>query len=70
MGTSFFKAKPNGATPKSYNLEARSLGAPAYAGRTDAVAAQKALGTAIGLDKGAQAKPLTGTSAHPKGPKV
>jgi hypothetical protein len=69
MGTSFFKqnAKQNSVTPKSFNLEARALGAPAYAGGKAALGAQKALGTAMLKPN---PKKLTGTSAYPKGPKV
>jgi hypothetical protein len=71
MGSSNFKpAKPGSTTPKSYNLEARALGAPGYTGHGDMMAAQKDLGAAAALNKSAVGKKLTGTSAYPKGPKV
>lgn len=67
MGTQFFKPKQADVTPKSFNLEARAIGAPGYAGSRAAGAAQKTLGAAMMKPNPTK---LTGTSAYPKGPKV
>jgi hypothetical protein len=66
MGTHFFKAPKVG--PSNMNLESRAMGSAAYAGRGDAVGAQKDLGAANGFLKAV--KQTKGSSAYPKGPKV
>jgi len=73
MGTSFFKPKDasvGAVTPKSFNLEARALGAPSYGGKAAGAGASKDLGAALAINKAGSHKKLTGGSDYPKGPKV
>lgn len=72
MGTSFFKGagKPGAIGGGPQSMEARAGGAPAYAAVRAASGAQKSLGAALAANKGGAHKPLTGSAAYPKGPKL
>lgn len=71
MGTSFFKAnsKPGIKPATSMNMEARAIGANAYAAKASGQAAQKDLGALAGLGHGGL-KPTAKTAAsNAPGPK-
>jgi hypothetical protein len=67
MGSHFFKTPK--ISPSGSNLEARAFGSAVGAGRGAAIGAQKALGTALALNK-SKFKPNMQSGAYPKGPKV
>lgn len=72
MGTEFFKSRSR-SVPHSIgntNLEARAIGANAYAGRAAAGGASKDLGAAMGINKMGAPKKLDRSTAYPKGPRI
>jgi len=76
MGSGFFKNNA-GAAPKigatNTNLEARAIGAPAYAGRAAGTGAAKDIAAASAINKavsGLALKKASGSAAYPKGPKI
>lgn len=71
MGTEFFRSMvkpPKIGGTGNINMEARAIGAPGYAARASAGAAQKDLGAAMAY-RGSKYSGPTGTSAKAPGPK-
>lgn len=73
MGSSFFKgAAGKGPSISSGNpgLEARAIGSSTYGSRAAGAGAQKDIGAAMAINKAGAHKPLKGSAAYPKGPKI
>jgi hypothetical protein len=75
MGSSFFKnqGQPKVLTGGNPGLEARAIGSSSYGVKNSAIGAQKALAGAQAANKAAMSahsKPLKGSAAYPKGPKL
>ena len=75
MGSSFFKSagQPKTITGGNPGLEARAIWQSSYGVRNSAIGAQKALAGAQAANKaaiGAHGKPMKGSAAYPKGPKL
>lgn len=68
MGAHFFQKAPT-INANGTNLEAKALGAGAYAGRANAGASQKDVAAALALYKAHAMKPMKNSSAYAPGPK-